>query len=100
MSYSDYLSNAVVVTTKMLEAAKSDDWEIVVQLEIERQLILDSVEKTKPDSVDSSVINKLKILIELNDELAALSAVEKAVCFSRFTENKTNKKAFQTYAGY
>ena len=100
MQYSDQLNNAVTVTKQMLDAAKDESWERVIQLEEERQLILKAMERAVPQIADSDVANNLKVLIALNDELTDLSALEKAACFSQFSKNKNHKKAFQTYGGY
>ena len=100
MQYSDQLNNAVTVTKQMLDAAKDESWERVIQLEEERQLIFKEMERAVPQTTGSDVTNKLKMLIALNDELTDLSALEKAACFSQFSKNKNHKKAFQTYSGY
>ena len=101
MNYDDTLSAVVTLTQQMLDAAGADDWDLVIQIEERRILMLNSMEKFGAEAVTAdNALDRLQVLVELNKSLLELGETKKMECFRQFSSGKKNIKAFNAYTGY
>lgn len=102
MSYEELLAEAISLTHHMLALAANDDWESVIETEVQRGRLLMSMKNISPSEVfgDVSIEKNLRRLLDLNEELTALGERKKTECFNLLDSGKRNIKAFDAYTSY
>lgn len=79
---------------RMLEAARAGAWETLITLEDERRALLPArADATHPDA------GYLRQLLEINDEIIALSAGHRDELMRAFNSNKQQQRAAGAYSG-
>jgi hypothetical protein len=78
---------------RMLDAARAGEWDALIELECERRALPTPAEPAHPDA------GRLRRLLEINDEIIALSAGHRDALMRAFNSNKQQQRAAGAYSG-
>lgn len=97
MEYLEHLNDVFLLTSKMLDLAKKGSWDDVMKLDQLRQPKLAAMARCTPIKSSEHLVDKLRNLVQLNNQLEKITTIEKNSCHRNYYQNKNNKKAFQAY---
>ena len=99
MTYESILNEIELQSEKMLHAAHEQNWEEVITIEDTRNKLLKQLDTWSAEN-SNSVENKIRNLIDINQQLVELSQQEKENNVSEYHSLKARKKAVSAYLKY
>lgn len=102
MNYEESLNQVIILTEKMVASAVLDDWDKVIDIEVQRSEALNELKKTqfKSSLPKDDIAFRLRELIDMNNRLTHLGETKKAEYASQFSSGKKGARAFNAYTGY
>ena len=100
LAYRNTIEKIHRISERMLQSSQQNEWQEVVDIEQERQLLLGqlaSIEVREPDPVSE---NLLQNIITINTEIEALSRQEMDNCRKEYNEVKNKKSAINAYSAF
>ena len=100
MQYLDQLNQLLMLTNKMLEYAKSQNWDEVMQVEAEYSKLMSSMKDAGHIPQGIQIAQKIQKLIVINAELGEICSRERTSCLNQISNAKNRKKAVSAYSNY
>ncbi len=98
MEYRQTVEKIHQISNEMLSCSQLSDWEKVIDLEQERQPLLDQLNVLSIEIFDDVVAQQLHKIIAINSELAILSRLEKEDCRLKYSDAQQKKNAISAYS--
>jgi len=99
-AYRDTIEKIHTISNEMLHYSQQNDWEKVVDVEQERQLLLSQLANIEVKEFDPVSENLLQKIITINVEIETLSRQKMEICQQEYNEVKNKKNAISAYSAF
>lgn len=101
MNISDKISSFVVTTERMLDLANSDEWEQVIEIEMQRSIeIKDFFDSLGNDARQNNSLQLQQVIekiLRLDDQISVLANKSKSGAVEAMQKNNSTRKAMSEY---